>query len=125
MKKRRKNTEFFDSLMKGLQEGILWAQGKLELRTTLLKVPEPAPLLTAQDIGKLRRKLKMSQSVFAKVMNVSPKTVQSWEQGERKPSQASSRLLQIMNENPQVVCDAAGMQNGKPRHSQRMSKKQA
>lgn len=108
-----------------MQEGILWAQGKLELRTTLVQAPEPAPPVTAQDICKLRQKLKMSQSVFAKVMNVSPKTVQSWEQGERKPSQASSRLLQIMNENPQVVCSAAGIQNGKPQHSQRVSKKRA
>jgi DNA-binding transcriptional regulator YiaG len=34
----------------------------------------------------------MSQAVFAQVLNVSTKTVQSWVQGQRKPSQAALRL---------------------------------
>ena len=51
----------------------------------------------------LRRDLRMSQSVFAATLNVSIKTVQSWEQGLRAPNQASLRLLQIIRTQPSVV----------------------
>ena len=51
----------------------------------------------------------MSQAVFAKVLNVSSKTVQSWEQGKRAPSMASRRLIQVFSERPEVVCEVLGM----------------
>jgi putative transcriptional regulator len=51
----------------------------------------------------------MSQGVFARTLNVSVKTVQSWEQGERKPSQAALRLLQLLDANPEAVCEIVGL----------------
>jgi putative transcriptional regulator len=42
----------------------------------------------------------MSQAMFARLLNVSPKTVQSWEHGTRKPSQAALRLIQVFEQNP-------------------------
>jgi putative transcriptional regulator len=45
----------------------------------------------------------MSQFVFASVLNVSVKTVQSWEQGERRPSHAALRLLEIIAANPVIA----------------------
>ena len=50
----------------------------------------------------------MSQAVFARVLNVSTKTVQSWEQGERKPSHAALRMLQVFRENPTFVIEIVG-----------------
>ncbi|MFA6492400.1 MAG: helix-turn-helix domain-containing protein [Candidatus Babeliales bacterium] len=40
---------------------------------------------------------KYSQGAFAKVLNVSIKTVQSWESGVRVPSHSSLRLLEIVD----------------------------
>jgi DNA-binding transcriptional regulator YiaG len=57
----------------------------------------------------LRRKTGMSQAVFARVLNVSTKTVQSWEQGDRKPSHAALRMLQILRENPKPVFEIMGI----------------
>ena len=45
----------------------------------------------------------MSQSVFAATLNVKPKTVQAWEQGNRVPSGSTARLLEIMEKEPGVV----------------------
>ena len=45
----------------------------------------------------------MSQAVFAAVVNVSVKTVQSWEQGVREPSDAALRMLQLMRREPDIV----------------------
>jgi putative transcriptional regulator len=51
----------------------------------------------------------MSQAVFAKLLNVSAKTVQSWEQGLRQPSQASRRLIQVLSERPDVLWQIVGL----------------
>ena len=45
----------------------------------------------------------MSQAVFAATLNVSTKTVQAWEQGLRTPSQASARLLQLLDADARVL----------------------
>jgi transcriptional regulator with XRE-family HTH domain len=58
----------------------------------------------------LGEQAKMSQAVFAKVLYVSAKTVQSWEQGKRVPSQASRRRNQIFAEQPAVVCKVLRLQ---------------
>jgi DNA-binding XRE family transcriptional regulator len=51
----------------------------------------------------------MSQAVFARLLNVSTKTVQSWEQGDRKPSQAALRLIQVFRHNPSGLLEVVGM----------------
>ena len=51
----------------------------------------------------------MSQAVFARMLNVSTKTVQSWEQGQRSPSQAALRLIQVFRQNPSSLLGVVGM----------------
>jgi putative transcriptional regulator len=108
MKDTSEPRPFFEQLRAGLEEGIRWARGDLSLRTTA--APESPPELHAADIVRLRRRLRMSQGVFARVLNVSIKTVQSWEQGERNPSQAAQRLLQVLRERPEEVCQVVGLE---------------
>lgn len=99
----------FERLQAGLEEGIRFARGELKLQATLL--PSRPPTLDPQDVVRLRRQLKMSQGVFARMLNVSPKTVQGWEQGDRRPSQAALRLLQIVQARPQIVCEIVGFRS--------------
>jgi len=47
--------------------------------------------------------LNASQPLFALMLNVSPKAVQSWEQGVRRPRAATLKLLAIAKRNPQVL----------------------
>ncbi len=91
-----------DRLQESMQEAIAWANGEIELRTTYLTLPDPPPAYDAARIRTLRTELGFSQPHFSRVLNVSPKTVQSWEQGTRTPSQASARLLQLI-ENPSLL----------------------
>lgn len=106
-KKTRKS--LFERLKTGLQEGIAHAKGELTLKT--IEVPEPPPEIDAKTLVALREQARMSQSVFAKLLFVSPKTVQSWEQGTREPSRASRRLIQIFTQHPDVVCEAVGLRS--------------
>ena len=104
MKTRR---PFFERLKTGLHEGIAHARGELTLKT--VEVPEAPPEIDAKTLVALRMEAAMSQAVFAKVLYVSSKTVQSWEQGDRVPSMASRRLIHLFAEEPGMVCKVVGL----------------
>ena len=99
----------FERLQQGLEEGIAYSQGELSLRT--VEVPDKPPDIDAATLVALRESAAMSQAIFARMLNVSTKTVQSWEQGNRQPSEASKRLIQIFSEHPEVVCETIGLPN--------------
>ena len=101
-KTTKASSTFFDDLKEGLLQGIAHFEGKIELRTTYLTLPDPPPAYDAERIRTLRTNLGFSQAHFSRWLYVSPKTVQSWEQGTRLPSQASARLLQLI-ENPSLL----------------------
>ncbi|MDR2638093.1 MAG: helix-turn-helix domain-containing protein, partial [Zoogloeaceae bacterium] len=54
-----------------------------------------------------RHKTGMSQAQFAKLMGVSVRTLQEWEQGRREPSGAARTLLKIAARRPEVVLEVA------------------
>lgn len=97
----------FERLRQGLEEGIAHARGELTLKT--VEVPEEPPEIDAETLVALRSQAAMSQPVFARLLNVSPRTVQSWEQGVRRPSHASRRLIQVFSQHPEIVCQTVGL----------------
>jgi putative transcriptional regulator len=109
MSTKTKRRPLAERLKQGLREGIQFAKGELTLRT--IEVPSPPADIAAKEVTALREKAGMSQTVFARVLNVSTKTVQSWEQGQRKPSHAALRILQVFRSRPQVVCEVVGLRN--------------
>lgn len=62
-----------------------------------LNIPEVRPL-SAKSIREIRKSLNVSQGVFAKYLNVTPSTVQKWEQGSVKPQSAALKLLTLVAE---------------------------
>jgi putative transcriptional regulator len=50
-----------------------------------------------------RYRVRMSQSEFAKLLGVSVRTLQEWEQGRREPSGAARSLIHIAQERPDVL----------------------
>ena len=89
--------KFFKDLKAGLEDAIAYENGKLDLRSELVEIPEPPAEYRPKQIKKIREEKNYSQGVFAKVLNVSIKTVQSWESGQRAPSHAALRLLEIVD----------------------------
>ena len=57
----------------------------------------PVPALSARQIRAIRTRTRMSQAVFAAVLNTSTSTVQKWEIGAKRPSGPSLKLLNIIN----------------------------
>ena len=50
-----------------------------------------------------RHRVGLTQAEFAKLLGVSVRTLQDWEQGRRQPSGAAKMLLKIATQNPAVI----------------------
>jgi putative transcriptional regulator len=97
----------FDRLKAGLEESIAHAKGELTLKT--VTAPDAPPEIDGKTIAALRESARMSQAVFASMLFVSLKTVQSWEQGARVPSMAARRLLHLFADEPTTFCRVVGL----------------
>jgi putative transcriptional regulator len=53
--------------------------------------------------AKARVSMGLSQQEFAKLLGVSARTLQDWEQGRREPSGAAKTLLRVAVEHPEVL----------------------
>ncbi len=56
-------------------------------------------------IVQARLKCGLSQAQFAAALQISPRTLQQWEQGRRQPSGAAETLLKIVARHPDVLRD--------------------
>jgi putative transcriptional regulator len=57
----------------------------------------PVRDLSPKQIRAIRAQSRMSQAVFAAVLNTSVSTVQKWEIGEKRPSGPSLKLLDVIH----------------------------
>jgi len=57
----------------------------------------PIPAYSSRKIRALRSRHKLSQAVFASVLNTSLSTVRQWEIGEKHPSGPSLKLLNLLD----------------------------
>ena len=94
----------FERIAQGLEDGIAHERGERKLRVKQIVIPDPPKSYSADDVRRLRNHLKLSQPGFARLLQVSPKTVQSWEQGARSPRQSAARLLQFI-EHPEMLVE--------------------
>jgi putative transcriptional regulator len=109
MKSPNQRRPLAERLKTSLEEAIRHVRGEITLKTTTVEIPDEPPEIDAPTLVALRDQSRMSQAVFARLLNVSTKTVQSWEQGVRTPSHASRRLLQIYSQHPETVCQSVGL----------------
>ncbi len=90
-------SKLFKRLKKSMDEFIAFEEGKITLTTEYIEIPEPPAKYNPKEIKKIREGKNYSQGFFAKILNVSPKTIQSWEAGTRKPAHTALRLLEIID----------------------------
>lgn len=106
-KKKYMSDETFAKLMESAEQALAYERGARKgYRVTRIAAPQAPEPLTSDEIARIRKRLHCSQSIFARVLNVSPKTVQAWEQGARTPSDAALKLLTIAKKHPEVLLEA-------------------
>jgi len=91
----------FDILSAALDEAIVDAKsGNKILKSETVSIEiEPLVDYSADTIKDIRRRTGLTQSLFAKWLGVSTRTVEAWESGRNKPSGPSSRLLSLLQKN--------------------------
>lgn len=98
--------EAFADLKEAMEGALAFERGdRRNLKITRIRAPRLPKALSAQDIVQIRRRLNCSQTVFAMILNISPKTVQAWEQGSREPGDAALKLLTIAKKHPEVLLE--------------------
>jgi putative transcriptional regulator len=103
MTDNKRERSVFEDVLAGLEEGVAWARGKATLNATQVTLPEKPPAYSPEQIRAIRARSGMSQSLFSHYISVSSKTLQSWEQGVRRPSPMSARFLQLIDIEPAVL----------------------
>jgi len=90
--------ELFQQLAASLKEGGAILRGKKKAaRSTTLQSP---------DSKAVREKLGLSQTQFAALIGISPRTLQNWEQGHRHPEGTARALLRVAECHPEAVLEA-------------------
>ena len=84
----------FDEIKAGLSEAIEYEKGSLKAKKTTLTIV-PVDFFPPEDIKEIRKNTGLTQSLFAKYMGVSVKTVEAWEAGRNHPEGTACRLLTL------------------------------
>ncbi len=63
-------------------------------------------VITVPPVSETRARVGLSQSEFARLLGVSVRTLQEWEQGRRAPSGPARMLLAIAHRNPKALLEA-------------------
>jgi putative transcriptional regulator len=98
--------EAFADLKEAMEDALAFERGeRRDLKAKRIRAPRPPKAMSPRDIARIRERLNCSQAVFAMMLNISPKTVQAWEQGVREPGDAALKLLAIARKHPEVLLE--------------------
>jgi putative transcriptional regulator len=74
-----------------------------ELLESLREMQAGEAAAVHSPVALARYRVRMSQSQFARLLGVSVRTLQEWEQGRREPSGAARSLIRIALERPDIL----------------------
>jgi len=87
-----------EELIQGMHEAIDIAKGKKK-PAVIHKVRIPENI----DVRTIRDHLKLSRTEFAAQFGFSPRTLQHWEQGDRRPQGAARILLLLLQRDSETI----------------------
>ena len=87
--------EQFNELLASIEEAGKIKRGGVNASRSF-EFPEP-------DVKSIRESVGFSQSKFATLIGVSPRTLQNWEQGHRHPTGPAKVLLKLVQIDPESV----------------------
>ena len=100
-------------MIEGAREALAHKRGTLRnVHVTRAKVTVtgvdvlPPQRYRERDVQRVRKRLGLSQAVFANLLGASVSTVRAWERGAREPSEMARRLLELAERQPEVFEEA-------------------
>jgi putative transcriptional regulator len=103
-----KKRKLFDELLEGFDALAGDRLGKRTLRTHTLEA-KPVPHVSARELLKLRRSLKMSRGLFAGYLRTNVRTLENWEQGRAKPNVQAALLIRMVQRFPDTMSRLAAI----------------
>ena len=92
------NDKDFKKLVESVKQMGAIMQGK--------KIVHRRTVLSDIDVKVLRENIGLTQADFSRMIGVSIKTLQNWEQGRREPDGPAKALLRVVEREPQAVINA-------------------
>ena len=86
----------FEELLDSLKDMGKHMRGQKVSGVVVREFPEP-------DVKAIRERTGMTQTRFALLIGVKPKTLQNWEQRRVRPAGPARALLKIVEANPQAL----------------------
>jgi putative transcriptional regulator len=96
MSKTKARKPLGERLINSMRQAVDFAAGK-DVPGMRVHIPE------AYDVGKIRRRMKLSQKEFAERFGFSIDSIQNWEQGRRIPDGPARTLLAVIAHEPKAV----------------------
>jgi putative transcriptional regulator len=90
--------ELFQELLQSVREMKAIRHGKAK-PSRVFTFDAPA------EVAGVRSKLGVSQPVFARLLGISEKTLQNWEQGRRTPTGPAKVLLKVAARHPKLLLE--------------------
>ncbi len=86
----------FNELLESVRDMGRHMRGETVAEVMVREFPEP-------DVKAIRERTGLSQSAFAYLIGVKPKTLQNWEQKRVRPAGPARALLKIVERNPEAL----------------------
>lgn len=90
--------QLFDELVQSLKQAKAISSGKAKASRRFKVV--------STDVKLIREGVGLTQDEFAKLMRVSIKTLQNWEQKRRQPTGPAAALLKIVSTSPELALES-------------------
>jgi putative transcriptional regulator len=92
------DSKLFEELAKSVKQAGSIARGE--------RKPARKYVYSATRVQSVREKAQLSQAQFARLLNVSVRTLQNWEQDRREPTGPAKALLRIVEKEPAMALRA-------------------
>ena len=92
------DSKLFEELAKSVKQAGSIARGE--------RTPARKYVYSATRVQSVREKAQLSQAQFARLLNVSVRTLQNWEQDRREPTGPAKALLRIVEKEPAMALRA-------------------
>ena len=94
--------DLFGEMAEGIGAMKKHREGKLTLKTHRVE-PLHLPRVNGRFIRETRKRLNVSQGVFASLLQVNPRTLANWEQDRSRPNDQAAALILLVREFPDTL----------------------
>jgi putative transcriptional regulator len=98
----KKKRDLFTEIMEGFEALADQRAGKRTLRTHVVKT-RPPPKITARELAKLRKDMKLSRGLLAGFLRTNVRTLENWEQGRAVPNAQAALLIRLVQKYPDTI----------------------